>query len=130
MALHILEKLAQTNPNCEIWWDSSPLAYNQWADVEQPFNKMQQAIANRLLESKQTIPHFYLMTERHLSGMAWQYQQRGFTLDHKDRHIATVLAGIKRKHARPPVQKEAVLADDIRAMVAALPFDLRGLRSC
>lgn len=66
--------------------------------------------------------------ERRLSGLAWQYQQRGFTLDRKNRHIATVLAGIKRKHARPPVQKEAILRDDILAMVATLPHDLRGLR--
>lgn len=66
--------------------------------------------------------------ERRLSGLAWHYQQRGFNLDRKDRHIATVLAGIRRKHARPPVQKEAVLAEDIRAMVATLTFDLRGLR--
>ncbi len=66
--------------------------------------------------------------ERRLSGLAWHYQQRGFALDRKDRHIATVLAGVRRKHARPPVQKEAVLADDILAMIASLPFDLRGLR--
>jgi integrase len=66
--------------------------------------------------------------ERRLSGLAWNYRQRGFTLDRKDRHIATVLAGIKRKHARPPVQKEAILPEDIQAMVATLPFDLRGLR--
>jgi integrase len=66
--------------------------------------------------------------ERRLSGLAWHYTQRGFNLDRKDRHIATVLAGIRRKHARPPVQKEAVLGDDIIAMVATLPFDLRGLR--
>ena len=66
--------------------------------------------------------------ERRLSGLAWNYAQRGFTLDRKNRHIATVLAGIKRKHAKPPVQKEAILADDIRAMVATLPYDLRGLR--
>ena len=39
-----------------------------------------------------------------------------------------MLAGIKRKHARPPVQKEAILAEDILAMVATLPYDLRGLR--
>jgi integrase len=66
--------------------------------------------------------------DRRLSGLAWNYAQRGFTLDRKDRHIATVLAGIKRKHARPPVQKEAILPEDIVAMVAALDFDLRGLR--
>ena len=66
--------------------------------------------------------------ERRLSGLAWNYAQRCFTLDRKNRHVATVLAGIKRKHARPPVQKEAILAEDILAMVATLPFDLRGLR--
>lgn len=32
MRLHVLEKLAQTNPDCEIWWDSSPLVYNDWAE--------------------------------------------------------------------------------------------------
>ena len=66
--------------------------------------------------------------DRRLSGLAWNYAQRGFSLDRKDRHIATVLAGIKRKHARPPVQKEAILPQDILAMVATLGFDLRGLR--
>lgn len=66
--------------------------------------------------------------DRRLSGLAWNYVQRGFALDRKDRHIAIVLAGIKRKHARPPVQKEAILPQDILAMVATLGFDLRGLR--
>lgn len=66
--------------------------------------------------------------DRRLSGLAWNYAQRGVALDRKDRHIATVLAGIKRKHARPPVQKEAILPEDILAMVATLPYELRGLR--
>ncbi|WP_299870187.1 tyrosine-type recombinase/integrase [uncultured Roseobacter sp.] len=66
--------------------------------------------------------------DRRLSGLAWSYAQRGFDLDRTDRHISSVLAGIKRKHARPPVQKEAILPEDILAMVATLPFDLRGLR--
>lgn len=66
--------------------------------------------------------------ERRLSGLAWDYAQRGQRLDRKDRHIATVLAGIRRKHARPPTQKEAILPEDIRAMLATLPHDLRGLR--
>lgn len=30
MSLHVLEKLAATNPDCEIWWDSSPLVYAGW----------------------------------------------------------------------------------------------------
>jgi integrase len=66
--------------------------------------------------------------ERRLSGLVWGYAQRGERLDRKDRHIATVLAGIRRKHARPPVQKEAILPEDLRDMLATLPHDLRGLR--
>ena len=66
--------------------------------------------------------------DRRVSGLAWNYTQNGFTFDRKNRHIATVLAGIKRRHARPPLQKEAILAEDILAMVATLPYDLRGLR--
>lgn len=66
--------------------------------------------------------------ERRLSGLAWGYAQRGDRLDRKDRHIATVLAGIRRKHARPPVQKEAILPEDLRDMLATLPHELRGLR--
>lgn len=66
--------------------------------------------------------------ERRLSGLTWGYAQRGERLDRKYRHIATVLAGIRRKHARPPAQKEAILPEDIRAMLATLPHDLRGLR--
>ncbi len=30
MTQHILEKLAATNPEAEIWWDSSPLVYPGW----------------------------------------------------------------------------------------------------
>lgn len=66
--------------------------------------------------------------ERRLSGLAWGYAQRGQRMDRKDRHIATVLAGIRRKHARPPVQKAAILPEDLRDMLATLPHDLRGLR--
>ncbi len=66
--------------------------------------------------------------ERRLSGLTWGYAQRGEKLDRKDRHIASVLAGIRRKHARPPAQKEAILPQDLRDMLATLPHDLRGLR--
>lgn len=38
--------------------------------------------------------------ERRLSGLSWNYQQRGQRLDRQDRHIATVLAGILNKHGR------------------------------
>lgn len=30
MTLHVLEKLAATNPDCEIWFDSSPLVFEHW----------------------------------------------------------------------------------------------------
>ena len=67
--------------------------------------------------------------ERRLSSLSWNYAQRGLSLDRKDRHIATVMAGIRNSHARPPVQKQAVLAEDIIAMIETLDRgSLRGLR--
>jgi integrase len=67
--------------------------------------------------------------ERRLSSLGWNYAQRGLSLDRKDRHIATVMAGIRNSHAKPPVQKEAVMAEDIIAMVETLDRgSLRGLR--
>jgi integrase len=66
--------------------------------------------------------------ERRLSGIAWRYRQLGQPLDIRDRHIATVLAGIRRRHARPPTQKAAIFADELLAMLAMLDMDLRGLR--
>jgi integrase len=66
--------------------------------------------------------------ERRLSGIAWRYRQLGEPLEIRDRHIATVLAGIRRRHGRPPTQKAAIFADELLAMLATLDMDLRGLR--
>ena len=67
--------------------------------------------------------------ERRLSALTWRFAQNGTPLDRADRHIATVLAGIRRKHGRPPARKEAVMPDDLIAMLDTLPpADLRGLR--
>lgn len=66
--------------------------------------------------------------ERRMSGLSSNYRQRGFALDLRDRHIATVWAGIKNEHRKPPNQKEAVLIADILEMVALLAFDLRDMR--
>ncbi len=66
--------------------------------------------------------------ERRLSGLAWNYQQRGQYLDRKDRHIATVLAGIRRQHGKPPVQKEPISPDELLEMVSTLTYGLRDLR--
>jgi integrase len=66
--------------------------------------------------------------ERRLSGLLWNFNQRGFTLDRSDRHITEVLAGIRRKHARPPRAKDAILGDDLIGMLGTVGRDLRGLR--
>lgn len=66
--------------------------------------------------------------ERRMSGLSANYRARGLVLDLKDRHIASVWAGIKRQHGKPPRQKEAVLAEDVLEMVSALTFGLRDMR--
>lgn len=70
----------------------------------------------------------YATIDRRLSGLAWHYQQRGQMLDRKDRHIAAVLAGIKRSKARPPVQKEPIAPHELLQMVGTLSYSLRDLR--
>ncbi len=67
--------------------------------------------------------------ERRLSSLSWNYAQRGQPLDRKDRHIATVMAGIRNKHASPPRQKEAILPEELIGMLETLDRgSLRGLR--
>jgi integrase len=74
-------------------------------------------------------PNSVTTIERRLSALSWNYAQRGQPLDRKDRHIATVLAGIRNTHGRPPLQKEAVLPEDVIAMLETLDrAGLRGLR--
>ncbi|MEJ6782598.1 site-specific integrase [Aminobacter sp. Piv2-1] len=67
--------------------------------------------------------------ERRLSSLSWNYGQRGLVLERKHRAIATVMAGIRNSHARPPRQKEAILPEDLIAMLETLERGtLRGLR--
>jgi integrase len=67
--------------------------------------------------------------ERRLSALVWGYAQRGTPLDRKDRHIATVLAGVRNTHAAPPRRKEAILPQELIAMLETLERgSLRGLR--
>jgi len=74
-------------------------------------------------------PNSVSTIERRLSSLTWNYAQRGQPLDRKDRHIATVMAGIRNTHASPPRQKEAILPKDLIAMLETLPRGtLRGLR--
>jgi integrase len=74
-------------------------------------------------------PNSVTTIERRLSALVWNCAQRGQPLDRKDRHIATVLAGIRNTHARPARQKEAVLPENVIAMLETLDRgSLRGLR--
>ncbi|MDA8586539.1 tyrosine-type recombinase/integrase [Rhodobacteraceae bacterium] len=66
--------------------------------------------------------------ERRMSGLSSMYRQRGLVLNLKDRHIASVWAGIKRQHARPPEQKEPVSPEELLEMVSLLSFGLRDMR--
>lgn len=66
--------------------------------------------------------------ERRLSGLAWNFSQRGISIDRGDPAIAASLTEIRRALDRPPARKVAILEDEIRAMVGTLPYDLRGMR--
>ncbi len=66
--------------------------------------------------------------ERRLAAITTHYRTVGTPLDRRDRHIVDVMAGIRRRHGRPPKQKEAVLGEDVLAMSATLSNDLRGFR--
>ncbi|MER9599449.1 site-specific integrase [Mesorhizobium sp. M0244] len=74
-------------------------------------------------------PNSVATIERRLSSLSWNFAQRGQPLDRKDRHIATVMAGVRNTHASPPRQKEAILPEDLIAMLETLDRGtLRGLR--
>ncbi|WP_412050579.1 site-specific integrase [Hoeflea sp. Naph1] len=74
-------------------------------------------------------PNSVSTIERRLSAIGWNVAQRGMVLDRKDRAIATVMAGIRNTHAAPPRQKEALLPEDLIAMLETLDRgSLRGLR--
>ncbi|MBB3397079.1 hypothetical protein FHT71_003769 [Rhizobium sp. BK060] len=67
--------------------------------------------------------------ERRLSAIAWNCTQRGMLLDRKDRAIATVMAGGRNRHTALPRQKEAILPEDLIAMLETPERGtLRGLR--
>ena len=74
-------------------------------------------------------PNTVSTIERRLAAIGWNCAQRGQKLDRKDRAIATVLAGIRNRHAAPPRQKEAILPEELIAMLETLDRGtLRGLR--
>jgi integrase len=73
-------------------------------------------------------PNAVRTIERRLSAIAWTCAQHGQPLERADRHITEVMSGIRRRHGRPPDQKEAVFAEDLIRMAATLDHGLRGLR--
>ncbi len=74
-------------------------------------------------------PNAVSTIERRLAAIGWNCTQRGMPLDRKDRAIATVMAGIRNRHAAPPRQKEAILPEGLIAMLETLDRgSLRGLR--
>ena len=74
-------------------------------------------------------PNSVSTIERRLSALSWQFRQHGLPFDRGDRHVKTVLAGIRRTHGRPPARKDAVLRDDVVAMLETRDRGtLRGLR--
>ncbi|MBE3640370.1 site-specific integrase [Mangrovicoccus algicola] len=66
--------------------------------------------------------------QRRLAGIGWGYRQRGLDLDRRDPGIAAAMRDIRNRHARPPMQKAPVSGEEILAMAATLPRDLRGAR--
>ena len=74
-------------------------------------------------------PRTVATIERRLSALAWNFAQRSLPFDRKDRHVATVLAGVRRAHGRRPIQKEALLPEHVGAILDALrTSSLRNLR--
>ncbi|MCA0340083.1 MAG: tyrosine-type recombinase/integrase [Proteobacteria bacterium] len=74
-------------------------------------------------------PNTVSTIERRLAAIGWNCAQRGSPLDRKDRAIATVMAGIRNRHAAPPRQKEAIMPEDLIAMLETLERGtLRGMR--
>ena len=51
---HPLEQLAETHPDCEIWWDSSPLMYPSWKE-----ETLAKAPAGRADEWAEQLTRFY-----------------------------------------------------------------------
>jgi hypothetical protein len=59
--------------------------------------------------------------ERRLAAQLGILRKGPCPSNRKDRHVATVVAGVRRTHGRPPVQKEALLPEHVIAMLDALP---------
>ncbi len=66
--------------------------------------------------------------QRRLAAIADAHARQGYPSPTADPAVRHELAALRRELGVAPQGKEPVLADDLRAMVAALPDDPRGLR--
>jgi hypothetical protein len=67
--------------------------------------------------------------ERRLSAIGWNCVQRGMLLDRKDRAIATVMAGIRNRHAAAPPEGSDLTEELIEMLETLDPGTLRGISS-
>ncbi|MBJ2150164.1 hypothetical protein [Paracoccus sp. IB05] len=99
------------------------------ADAQEPVSSYQDAFCASGATSVGGRKNTVSTIERRLSALVWAYTQRGIVLDRHNRHLATVLAGVRNTDAAPPRQKEAILSDDLLTMLETCDRGpLRGLR--
>ena len=74
-------------------------------------------------------PRAVVTIERRLSALAWNFAQRALPFDRKDRHVATVLAGVRLSMAALRSRRRRCFPSTWSPMLDALPSsDLRNLR--
>ena len=104
--------------------------YTRWCRMQgtPPLAATPDHIARYLTEISAASGLSSASVRRRLAGLVWNYHQRGFRLDRNSPLIAAALSEISTNKPRAAVTKDAITPQEIRAMVATLPFDLRGLR--
>ena len=104
--------------------------YTRWCRMQgtPPLAATPDHIARYLTEISAASGLSSASVRRRLAGLVWNYHQRGFRLDRDSPLIAAALSEITTNKPCAAVTKDAITPQEIRAMVATLPFDLRGLR--
>jgi site-specific recombinase XerD len=65
---------------------------------------------------------------RRRAGIVWNYRQRGFDLEIQSTPLPDTVTALPTHQVQRPATKEAITPQEMRAMLATLPYDLRGLR--
>lgn len=66
--------------------------------------------------------------DRRLAGIRWAHAQAGFVAPTSDTRVSDVRRGLRNVLGVRPDARQPALAEDVRAMVAALPRTLQGAR--